>query len=270
MIEVEPPAPIVKAPTPEMEGSEGGNRFVYYVAPSPDAAFVALPPLKASHVVGSTARKRFLTGNLDAHVPGHPPFKGTEKDFLHALITRINGETNLSIDGFYEADEDTGAIVKVDEFEPVDPAETLSEAGGWTHTISAVVESTGRVVEYVPPASEEDPEDPEKPELRELDEEAWTFSTANSKACAKSVQWPGALSVSDGRVATSVYIGYGIPKATTTRAFSPVAPPALPSEYGANPEDEEEETVPAEEPDDTNEPEKEAEEENEEEDEDDD
>jgi len=264
IIEVEPKNPTVAAPTPEMEGSEGGNKYVYYVAPSPDSTFVKLPPLKASHVVASMTRKRFLTGDLDAHVPGHPPFKGTEKDFLHALISRINGATNLSIDGYYEPDEDTGAMIKAEEFEPAEDVEGLLEAGGWTHTIAGLDVVTGRVVEYVDPAAEEDPEEPEKPELRDLEEEEWNFPEAANNlpnmAIAKSLVWPGAISVSDGRVSANLYIGYGIPKATTVTAFSPMAPPALPAEFGAGDPEEDEETIPVEEPDDTKEPEVEEEE----------
>jgi len=268
VIEVLPKTPTVKEPTPEMEGSEGANKLVYYVAPSPAAAFVALPPLKASHVVASMTRKRFLTGNLDAHVPGHPPFKGTEKDFLHAIIARVSGETNVCIDGFYERDEETEKIVKAEEFEPVE-VETLREGvEGWTHLVSGLNEQTGRVVEYVNPASEEEAEEAEKPELRDLEEEQWTVGDANGMAFAKSIIWPGAVAVSDGNVCTSVYVGYGIPKPTSIKAFSPVAPPALPLEYGADPEDEDE-AVPEEQPDDTNEPEPEEEEEKDEDDEDD-
>jgi len=269
VIEVLPKDPVVSGPTPDMEGSEGGNKFVYYVAPSPDAEFVMLPPLKASHVVASLTRKRYLTGNLDAHVPGHPPFKGTEKDFLHALIARINGETNVCINGFYDRDEDTEAIIKSEDFEPVE-VESLQEAGGWCHTIAGLVDTTGRVVEYVNPASEEDPEEAEKPELRELDEEQWAFPEANNMASAKSLVWPGAVAVSDGTVSTSVYVGYGIPKATSTKAFSPVAPPALPFEFGTDPELVDDEPIPVEEADDTKEPEVEEEEEKDEDDEDDD
>jgi len=269
IIEVLPKSPTVAAPTPEMEGSEGGNKYVYYVAPSPDATFVKLPPLKAAHVVASTTRKRFMTGDLDAHVPGHPPFQGTEKDFLHALIARINGATNVCIDGFYELDEDTGEMIKAEEFEPAE-VEALTEAGGWTHAIAGLDEATGRVVEYVNPASEEDAEDPEKPELRGLEEEEWSFPEAgnnlSNSACAKSLVWPGAVAVSDGRVSASIYIGYGIPKATSAKAFSPQAPPALPAEWGAGDPEEDEEPIPVEEPDDTKEPEVEEEEEAEEED----
>jgi len=81
-------------------------------------------------------------------------------------------------------------------------------------------------------------------------------------ACAKSLVWPGAVAVSDGTVSASVYIGYGIAKPTLTKAFSPVAPPPLPAEFGADPEDEDE-PMPEEQPDDTNEPEVEQEEEEE-------
>lgn len=263
VIEVLPKSPTVSTSTPEMEGSEGANKYVYYVAPSPDAAFVALPPLQVSHVIASATRKRFLTGNLNAHVPGHPPFKGTEKHFLHAIIARINGETNLNISGFYAEDEESGEVILNEDFEPAEDLEALLDAGGWAHTIAGVSDATGRVVEYVPPASEEDPEPAEKPELRELDEEQWGFSQAGAMACAKSTMWPGAVSVSDGNIATSVYIGYGIPAATSTKAYSPAAPPALPMEFGADPEDEDE-PMPEEQPDDTNEPEAPEEEEEEE------
>jgi len=270
IIEVLPKKPVVAKSTEEMEGSEGANKYVYYVAPSPDAAFVALPPLKASHVVASTTRKRYLTGNLDAPVPGHPPFKGTEKDFLHAIIARINGDTNLCLDGYYERDEETEEIIKTLEYEAPE-LEALTEAAGWKHTITGLNEASGRVIDYVDPEGEEEPEE-WKEELRDLEEDDWTFFEAlkDSMVCAKSKLWPGAVSVSDGTVSTNVYIGYGIPsKQNSTTAFSPVAPPALPEEYGAGDPEETEQEVPVEQEDDTKEPEVEEEEENGEEEDDD-
>lgn len=239
VIEVEPKIPVVPKPTAETESKEGANKFVYFVAPSPDAEFVQLPAVKAANVIASTQRKRYLTGNLDAVVQGHPPFVGTEKDLLAAIIARINGDTNLCISGQFAENEDTGDLETPEDYEGSSDAAEQLEANGWNHRVAGLSEANGRAVEFVPEGEEETPE-AENPQLRGPEEDAFVYAQASDTeggaASAKSAKWPGAVAVSDGTSSMSVYIGYGVPAAAQKR-FSPIAPPKLPLEYGADEEE---------------------------------
>lgn len=50
--------------------------------------------------------KRYFTGDLEAPVPGYPPFPGTEINLLRAQIARITAGVCVSPAGFFEVDED--------------------------------------------------------------------------------------------------------------------------------------------------------------------
>ena len=65
-----------------------------------------LPNITMAQVVVSRQIKRLLTGDLDAPVPSFPPFPGTERNLLRALVARIVGATLISPDGFFELSED--------------------------------------------------------------------------------------------------------------------------------------------------------------------
>ena len=82
----------------KQEGKEGANKYVYWVAQSTEASsgWVKLPHVTSDEVVTSRKFKRLLTGNLDAAVPAYPPFNGTEKNLLRAIIARIAGATLVS------------------------------------------------------------------------------------------------------------------------------------------------------------------------------
>ena len=82
----------------KQEGKEGANKYVYWVAQSVEATsgWVKLPHVTSDEVVTSRKFKRLLTGNLDAAVPAYPPFNGTEKNLLRAIIARIAGSTLVS------------------------------------------------------------------------------------------------------------------------------------------------------------------------------
>lgn len=58
--------------------------------------------------------KRYFTGDLESHVPGYPPFPGTENILLRAQIARITAGVCVSPAGFFEVDEEAEpASIKV-------------------------------------------------------------------------------------------------------------------------------------------------------------
>lgn len=82
----------------KQEGRGGANKYAYWVSQSAEAlsGWVKLPNVTMAQVVTSRQFKRLLTGNLDAPVPAYPPFSGTEKNLLRAIIARISGSTLIS------------------------------------------------------------------------------------------------------------------------------------------------------------------------------
>ncbi|KAG5178667.1 putative flagellar radial spoke protein 4 [Tribonema minus] len=229
-----------------IEGTVGANRYTYWVSTGAGAPWTQLPPVTPAQIVAARKIRRYLTGDLDAAVPGYPPFPGTERNFLRAQIARITAGTAVSPSGFFEADADADpGEIKAAEEEAINeafpkPASDLASADAWVHH-ELELNKLGRnrplpePEEGAEPPSgpEEDPPE-EVPPLRSLaeDEEgAWGFrtspagagATANSAAVAKSLLWPGAYAIAAGRRATCVYVGHAV-----KHAAAPYEPPAAP------------------------------------------
>jgi radial spoke head protein 4/6 len=125
----------------KQEGRSGANKYAYWVARSVEATpedWVKLPNVTMAQVVISRKFKRFLTGDLDASVPSYPPFPGTERNLLRAIIARIVGSTSISPDGFFVADEDDEGAVKEAEAEAINEsfpkaAADLKDSEAWKH-----------------------------------------------------------------------------------------------------------------------------------------
>jgi len=124
------------------EGRGGANKNAYWVARGVEVAaaedWVKLPNVTMAQVVVSRKIKRLLTGDLDAPVPSFPPFPGTERHLLRALIARIVGATLISPDGFFELSDDDPPVAKEAEAEALNerfpkPAADIKEAEAWRH-----------------------------------------------------------------------------------------------------------------------------------------
>ena len=71
------------------------------------------------------AIRRFLTGDLEAPVKGHPPFPGKEANYVRALIALISAATVLAPTGAYTAvdgDEEGAITANEEEWEGPDLA----------------------------------------------------------------------------------------------------------------------------------------------------
>ncbi|CAM9886452.1 unnamed protein product, partial [Discosporangium mesarthrocarpum] len=121
------------------EGRDGANRYTYWVARLASSEWQELPPVTQDQIVAARKIKRYFTGNLDAAVPGYPPFPGVERNLLRAQVARINASVCVSPAGFFEVDEDTEpAVVKLAEEEAINEAfpkavEDLMAPDGWVH-----------------------------------------------------------------------------------------------------------------------------------------
>ncbi|CAM9242731.1 unnamed protein product, partial [Chrysoparadoxa australica] len=240
------------------EGSAGANRYTYWTSKGPGQSWVQLPPVTQAHITASRAIKKYLTGDLGAPVRGYPPFPGTERNLLRALIARISAGTAVSPSGFFEVDEEAEPVaVKVAEAETINesfpkPTEELMTPDGWVHhemelnVLGRNRPMPEKLDDEGNPIEEEDPPE-EVPPLRSLAEDAegtWGFrtcpagagATANSFVVAKNLLWPGAYAVSFGRRFTNIYVGDGIKY--QAEPYQIPLPPAIQSEW-APPEEEE-------------------------------
>lgn len=69
---------------------------VYFVCTDFDMDWIELPPGTSEEIVQSRKLQKFCRGNLEANVRSHPPFPGTEKNYLVALIARITHGTYIN------------------------------------------------------------------------------------------------------------------------------------------------------------------------------
>lgn len=217
---------------PDLElGKTGPNKCTYFVASSPESAWSRLPNVKASQLAAAGSLKRFFTGDLSAPVKGHPPFPGTEKEYLRAQIARITAGCDIAPDGVWAEPEDkTEGIQKPDEEEAKAPElEACLSADGWRHTYAAINPKTGRCVPTPGVDADGEPEEIEFPPLLwELEEGEYTVRAAPSScATLRSEKWPGAAASMKGASFCWTYAGYGhMQQAATTYTPSPPAAPA--------------------------------------------
>mmetsp|Transcript_35537 Transcript_35537/g.80173 ORF Transcript_35537/g.80173 Transcript_35537/m.80173 type:complete len:532 (-) Transcript_35537:334-1929(-) len=123
-----------------MEGTEGPNKYTYYVSKSPGGAdtWQALPHVTPRQLVVAQQTRRFFTGDLGATVPSFPPVPpspgqlkpdgsgpaevGTEANLLRAVVALITADTVLALNGFLEAEPEEGED-EMGELNVLKPAE---------------------------------------------------------------------------------------------------------------------------------------------------
>ncbi|CAN0129118.1 unnamed protein product [Pylaiella littoralis] len=247
------------------EGKDGGNRYTYWVTRTAGREWKELPPVNQAQITAARKIKRYFTGDLEAPVPGYPPFPGTEINLLRAQIARITAGVCVSPAGFFEVDEEAEpAAIKVAEDESINDAfpkavEELMTTDGWVHhefelnTLGRCRPMPEKLDDEGNPIEEEEP--PEEARmmcmiaaayflvapLRSLAEDSegsWGFRTcpagagqsANAMVVAKSLLWPGAIAVAFGKRFTNIYSGDGV-KFGGEGPFQPPLPPMLQPEW---------------------------------------
>jgi len=238
----EPPPPPPGAPVEEP--GTGCNKFTYFAASDPSGEWVPLPDVTPQQIVCSKLIRKYLTGDLEADVRAYPPFPGTEKAYLRALIARIVAATMLTPAGKYAPGEDGGepteAEIGTEEGQRTLPAASaLGSLDGWVTRWMGVLD-IGRTTNLPPPEEEEEDESKPKPPapqeeikyLSPLSEADWTAATYThggpEVAIARSLRWPGAysgycLERSGVERIASLYVGYG--HEALGKPFAPEAPP---------------------------------------------
>ena len=235
---------------------DGPNKFTYFVCNQVGAPWVRLPSVTPHSLIAARTCRKYLTGDLSAPVPSHPPFPGEEALYARSIIALISAGTAIAPSGVYNAVDgnEEGAIEpNGEEFEAPD----LTDASNWVHT-ALEINSLGRTrpnppvldaegneiaVEDAPEAStplKSISDDPPVDEAAAEGGGAWLIAAAplsgmpdgeapTGPIVARSMRWPGAVAVGLGKKYTSAYIGWGLPVSTTS--FQPSLPPTIGSQY---------------------------------------
>ncbi|KAF0698554.1 Aste57867_10836 [Aphanomyces stellatus] len=208
------------------EGTNGLNKNTYWVMKDDGAyQWVKLPHVRRDQIIAARALRRFFHGNLDGKVHGHPPFPGTERNFIRAQIARINSATVLCPAGFFTLSEEGELEVPEEAPEPKTAAE-LGDPANWVHYTKEINEKYGRSTPMPPNTNDDGEEVPWEGEefadqLRSIAEDkpgSWrvdrlpstTSAAVGEMAVARSLTWPGAVSIGVGKKFLNVYVGYGV------------------------------------------------------------
>lgn len=237
------------APEPEdpaaEEGVEGVNKFTYWVMKDDGQyEWVRLPNVQRHQILAARHLRRFVRADLDAQVTGHPPFPGTEKEFLRAQIARITSSTVICPAGYFELNDD-GEIEPTVEPEPKS-AQELSDLGSWVHFSKEINAVYGRATPMPTQTGEDGEEIPWEgeefaPLLRPLSEDtpdgwrierlpATLIPAVGEVAVVRSLVWPGAASIAVGKKFLNVYVGDGIKHSEVP--YQPQHPQAIQTGYG--------------------------------------
>lgn len=173
---------------PEPRGKPGTNRYIYFVSNGLDASnWEELPDVDPSHIKYAREIQILITGVLDAPVETHPPFPGTEREYLRAQISRISAATTIAPKSFMkifsedEEEEDEDAPKKPEpEIVPIDAYKTLptlqkngkfkantldlTSLSSWVHIVPSILQEQNRSQLYRPSANGEEEEEEEEDE----------------------------------------------------------------------------------------------------------
>ena len=234
---------------------DGPNRLTYFVCGGVGQPWTRLPRVTPHQISAARLLRRFFTGDLNAPVAGHPPFPGNESNLLRATISLISSATLLAPAGSLvavEGDEGGATEPNGEEWEAPD----FSSGDGWVHSAlelnalgrtrpnPPVLDGEGNevAVEGAPepsvplrPVSEDPPVD----EAAAEGGGAWAFSScpsaglaegeaASGPFVAKSLRWPGAVAVGQGKKSACAYVGWGLP--VVTAPYQPSLPAQVPAQ----------------------------------------
>lgn len=227
----------------DMEGTDGANRMCYFVCSKIGDEWVKLPDVTSAQIVASRQLKKFFSGNLDKKITGYPPFPGTERNLLRAVIGDISASCESSPAGVFLAEE---GEVSLNEEAPERSVDEMSELQSWEH-LRAGLNAYGRCTK-LPEKEDEAGEaivDENEPEVQEVlrplsgDEDGtWTTricpSQGGSQALVvlKSLLFPGASTVAFSQKFVNIYVGYG--HRVSSKTYSPPAPGAVLGEMNSS------------------------------------
>jgi radial spoke head protein 4A len=90
----------------EARGSEGVNKFAYWVSNSPAGPWTVLPDITAEDLRAAKMVKVLFSGDLSRKIVTNPFYFKSEKEYLRSTIARITFSTTLVPKGVYRQVED--------------------------------------------------------------------------------------------------------------------------------------------------------------------
>jgi radial spoke head protein 4A len=240
---------------------DGPNKFTYFVTPALGQPWTRLPRVTPHQLSAARALRRYLSGDLTAEVAGHPPFPGTEANYLRAILSLVSAGTAIAPAGAFAAVEgdEGGAIEPAEEYEAPD----LASVDGWVHT-ALDINALGRTRRNPPvlgadgeEVADEGAPEPSAP-LKPLSEDApvdegaaegggaWDVKPCpvlglsegeapSGPSVVRSLRWPGAVTVGLGKRYVGAYVGWGLP--VSTAPYQPPLPAPIPEQYSYLEED---------------------------------
>lgn len=176
-----PPVENVPNDLPPEEPNVGSNKWNYWVSNNlPEGKWTLLPDVIPYHVNIARRIQKFFTGDLEMDMKTYPDFKGKEKHYLRAQISRIAAGTILAPKGLLaapeaEAEEDPeNPKPKVEKpeltfaaegFEGFPPKQ-LANLENWVHVFHHLMLS-GRCTVYKPPKQKKAEGEEEQEEAEE-------------------------------------------------------------------------------------------------------
>eukprot|EP00754_Rhynchopus_humris_P035969 Rhum_TRINITY_DN17681_c0_g1::Rhum_TRINITY_DN17681_c0_g1_i1::g.166327::m.166327/K19756/RSPH4A; radial spoke head protein 4A len=106
---VKPPRKGLEVPVPPEPPGVGLNRYTFWVCEHAGGPWVPLPDVTPEQVAVARRIRKYFTGRLDAAVRCHPPFPGTEANYLRAQLARITAAASIAPEGeveLFEAEDD--------------------------------------------------------------------------------------------------------------------------------------------------------------------
>lgn len=207
------------------EGASGINKFTYWAMKDDgEYKWIQLPNARREHIQIARKLRRYVRGDLDTKVRGHPPFPGTEKHFLRAQIARITSSTVVCPSGYFQVN-DAGDIEPAEDPQ-IKTAEELVDLGGWAHFSKEINARYGRTTPMPPRTNAEGEDLPWEdeefaPPLRAIGEDnagSWRIDrlpgtlipSVGEVAVLRNLVWPGAVSIGVGKKFLNVYVGHGV------------------------------------------------------------
>eukprot|EP00742_Colponemidia_sp_Colp-10_P000571 GILJ01000625.1.p1 GENE.GILJ01000625.1~~GILJ01000625.1.p1 ORF type:complete len:473 (+),score=96.00 GILJ01000625.1:42-1421(+) len=243
----------------------GANKYRYWVCHAVGESWVELPDTTPQQLNVARKIRHLFTGDLEAEVVTHPFFNGREKHLLRAQIARITAGTVICPNGVYRFNEDDESVIEEDPEYKGSSGTELADPSAWVHlqphilksgrqSHSDILNEEGEVDEAA--MEELNEADPVVPLLKSASEDealvgsetAWVSRSYGDKgvytvtspaedapptvnytvAVLRSLRWPGAVAVSQGKRFANIYFGNGLKAGTPS--FFPTAPADIQSD----------------------------------------
>eukprot|EP00892_Ulva_mutabilis_P000881 jgi/Ulvmu1/10794/UM069_0028.1 len=237
------------------EADTGCNKYMYYACTNLGGPLTLLDDVTPDQIKAARRIHKLLTGDLDSVVGGFPAFPGRERHYLRAQVSRIAHATTLCPKGLYTMPEEAEEPEANEEYTALSAA-LMRDPASWCHWAPHIKAMGVTVLPEVPEPDDEDNPPVLLPEQTETGPRlltpashdvpaaaapaAWApFTSSCSRtvqhqvAGVRSVLWPGAHAVSDGKTWANVYVGWGVKRGAGSAAVAACvmqADPVLPTE----------------------------------------